>query len=317
MKGNQHIEVSNRSIKYKFDLFRNITIVRGDSGTGKTTLYSMIADYTRDKDKSGVNLSSTAPCVALVDLDWENQLKRIQNSIVFVDEGSKYIFTTEFASAIKNSSNYYVIFNRESLNNLPYSVNEIYEIKMSGKYHSLKKYYSFTDKNEFVNDGKSGKSSAKKILTEDSKPGFEFFETVASDKGMKCEAAAANSAVFKWLKSHINEEVIVVCDGAAFGSEIDRVSKLIHGHNNIRLITPESFEWLILKSGIVNNVNIILDNPSEYIESANYFSWENYFTNLLIDRTKGTYLEYTKSKLNKTYLQEKEKEAILEVLPKI
>ena len=39
MKGTQHVEVSNRNAKFRFDLHRNITIVRGDSGTGKTTLY--------------------------------------------------------------------------------------------------------------------------------------------------------------------------------------------------------------------------------------------------------------------------------------
>ena len=57
MKGTQHVEVSNRNAKFRFDLHRNITIVRGDSGTGKTTLYNMIADYTRLQAESGVNLS--------------------------------------------------------------------------------------------------------------------------------------------------------------------------------------------------------------------------------------------------------------------
>lgn len=71
MKGTQHVEVSNRNAKFRFDLHRNITIVRGDSGTGKTTLYNMIADYTRLQAESGVNLSSTKPCVALMDMDWK------------------------------------------------------------------------------------------------------------------------------------------------------------------------------------------------------------------------------------------------------
>lgn len=81
MKGTQHVEVSNRNAKFRFDLHRNITIVRGDSGTGKTTLYNMIADYTRLQAESGVNLSSTKPCVALMDMDWKNQLDGISNSI--------------------------------------------------------------------------------------------------------------------------------------------------------------------------------------------------------------------------------------------
>ena len=57
MTGTHHIEVKNRDAVFKFDLHRNITIIRGDSGTGKTTLYEMIADYTRLQQASGVNLS--------------------------------------------------------------------------------------------------------------------------------------------------------------------------------------------------------------------------------------------------------------------
>lgn len=61
MTGTHHVEVKNRDAVFKFDLYRNITIVRGDSGTGKTTLYEMIADYTRLKEASGVNVSCDKP----------------------------------------------------------------------------------------------------------------------------------------------------------------------------------------------------------------------------------------------------------------
>ncbi len=69
MKGIQHIEVSNRKVKFEFDLIRNITVIRGESGTGKTTLYNMISDYTRLQAASGVKLRSEKNCVALMDMD--------------------------------------------------------------------------------------------------------------------------------------------------------------------------------------------------------------------------------------------------------
>ena len=137
MTGTHHVEVKNRDAVFKFDLHRNITIVRGDSGTGKTTLYDMIADYTRLHEASGVNISCDKPCAALIDLDWKHQLVGIHDSIVFIDEGAEFLKTKEFAHTIKATDNYYVIFNRESLHELPYSVEEIYEIKASGKYHSF------------------------------------------------------------------------------------------------------------------------------------------------------------------------------------
>ena len=52
-----------------------------------------------------------------------------------------FITTDEFSSAVKKSDNYYVIVTREGLPNLPYSVDEIYGIKSSGKYGTLQQTY--------------------------------------------------------------------------------------------------------------------------------------------------------------------------------
>lgn len=52
-----------------------------------------------------------------------------------------------------------------------------------------------------------------------------------------------------------------------------------------------------------NEIKNILENPGDYINSEEYFSWERFFTRLLIDITKDTYLRYNKQKLNKAYLQ--------------
>ena len=42
----------------------------------------------------------------------------------------------------------------------------------------------------------------------------------------------------------------MIADGAAFGSEMEKLMRLIKGYPNIALYLPESFEWLILKSGV-------------------------------------------------------------------
>ena len=42
MKGKHKIVVSTKRLKYEFELHRNLTIIRGDSATGKTTLVDMI-----------------------------------------------------------------------------------------------------------------------------------------------------------------------------------------------------------------------------------------------------------------------------------
>ena len=133
MKGKIEIRVLNNRAKFRFTLERNITVVRGDSGTGKTTLYDMIAEHTRLGDASGVQVSAPCPCVALTDMDWKNQLNHTQSSVVFIDEGADYLASRDFAAAIQKTDNYYVIFNRENLHELPYSVEEIYKIRTSNK----------------------------------------------------------------------------------------------------------------------------------------------------------------------------------------
>ena len=142
MKGIHHIEVSNKWAKYHFDLYRNITLITGDSGTGKTTLFRMIADHAREGKASGVHLSSDIPCVALTDSDWEHQLQGFQNSFVFVDEDARFVSSREFARSVSGSDNYFVLITRDVLHELPYSVDEIYEIQTKGKKHTLKKMYS-------------------------------------------------------------------------------------------------------------------------------------------------------------------------------
>ena len=94
---------------------------------------------------------------------------------------------------------------------------------------------------------------------------------------------------------------------------MNRLYKQCQVKKNIHLYLPESFEWIILNSGLFkeNMIREILQAPEEYIESRDFFSWERYFTKLLIEQTEGTYLKYKKSRLNKFYLHEKNKDTIL------
>ena len=69
-------------------------------------------------------------------------------------------------------------------------------------------------------------------------------------------------------KEKKGRKILVIVDGVAFGSEIEKLRIL---NNQIDLYLPESFEQLILKSGIMeeNRVKEILNHPEEYIESKN------------------------------------------------
>ena len=141
MKGTHKIVISNSTVKYEFELKRNITIIKGDSATGKTTLVEMVSEFYESGIDSGIYISSDKECRTIGGRNWKLLLSSIKDSIVFIDEGNIFLPTNEFAEAVKNSDNYYVIVTREDLVNLPYSVEEIYGIKSSGKYAGLRQVY--------------------------------------------------------------------------------------------------------------------------------------------------------------------------------
>ncbi len=141
MKGIHHITVSNSTVKYEFDIKRNITIIKGDSATGKTTLVELISEHYESGPESGVTLSCDKQCRVLAGRDWNAILPTINDSIIFIDEDNDFLPSVEFAKAARESDNYYVIVTREGLPNLPYSVDEIYGIRTSGRYAGLKQAY--------------------------------------------------------------------------------------------------------------------------------------------------------------------------------
>ena len=307
MKGSFHIIVQNRYLKYEFDIRRNLTIIQGNSATGKTTLVDMIREVHMS-EKSGVNLSCERPCRVLEGDLWRQQISYISDSILFIDEGASFVETEEFAEAVGNSSNYFVIVTRENLEMLLVSVEEVYGIRSSGKYgtlspvyHEMYRIYDFSDE-----PAESLPVIPEELLTEDSNSGYEFFKNVAVKMQIPCSSACGKSNIFNRLAERSgNKELVVIADGAAFASQMNRLREILSRNKHIHLYLPESFEWLLLKSGIVREgeVTEILENPSEHIESAEYVSWERYFTSLITDKTRGTYLQYSKHKLNVNYLQ--------------
>lgn len=141
MNGKHRIVVSTKRQKYEFELHSNLTILRGDSATGKTTLIEMIRNHENDPLKSPVELISDKKCYVLDGALWKEQLAGITDSIVFIDEGNTFVKTEEFADVIQNTDNYYVIVSRELLPPLPYNPEEVYGIRTSEKYEKSKQVY--------------------------------------------------------------------------------------------------------------------------------------------------------------------------------
>ena len=321
MKGMHHIVIQNKRIRFAFSIKRNITIIRGDSATGKTTLFSMIEEYGNLGKDSGVQIQCDKACVAISGKYWQETLENIHDSIVFVDEDSKFLKTKDFAKRIRNSNNYYVLITRENLPALPYSVEEIYGIHCSGRYMDTRQIYNLFYK--IYSDTNPEKILVNSIVTEDSQAGFTFFSEVSKTRGICCESAGGKSNILGILQEKLldkeQKETLVIADGAAFGPEMAHISQLLRGNNSIKLYLPESFEWLLLYADIFNKpfIRKRLEEAENYIESEKYFSWERYFTDLLMEETKDSPYPYDKSNLKDFYLQDKVVQKVLKAMEPI
>lgn len=322
MKGEVKINIHNNKVTYEFTLKRNITIVRGKSGTGKTTLYRLVSDYMKENKGSGVRISMSSgdSCIALSDTDWENQIKKTKNSVVFIDEGfigfKNIENINDFIRRIKKTDNYYVIFSRESFDKIPSSVEEIYEVKTNKTKHTFKKYYEL-NKNHRLNVNISRKDNFVLLITEDSKSGKQFFNEYYKESNIKVESSNGNSNIIGMINDNEKSDLMVVVDGAAFSPYIDKAYKICKYKKNINICMPESFEWMILKSGVLKDKKIdeALNNTSEIIDITKYFSWEKFFSYFLEDITKDKKLKkYDKKKISAYYLNEKNMKRIASVI---
>jgi len=112
MKGIHKVVVGTKYLKYEFELRRNLTVIRGDSATGKTTLVDMIRTHMNDGESGPITLNCDKGCYVVEGNLWKGQLNNIQDSIVFIDEGNEFVKTKDFARAIQQTDNYYVIVTR-------------------------------------------------------------------------------------------------------------------------------------------------------------------------------------------------------------
>ena len=142
MKGTYKVSVENNRLHYEFEIKQNITIIRGDSATGKTILVNMLRQAQKFGVSSGIDLICEVPCKILEGENWKLILENAADTIFFIDNGNAFINTEEFAEAVKKSNNYFVLITRENLHNLPESVDEIYGLHCSGKYRDTRKMYN-------------------------------------------------------------------------------------------------------------------------------------------------------------------------------
>ena len=309
MKGSYWFRAKSKKVLFEFSIRRNITVIKGDSATGKTTLLRILYEYLRMGKQSGYAVSTNVSYYVYirdeVGRDWKDALYPLKNTVVFIEENNEFVFTKEFASFVKKSGNYFVFVTRAPLKILPYSIHEIYEIITDGKRTDIKEsYHEFRE--IYSNYPIIENNKIQNIVTEDSNSGYQFW--THAFKNSHVTSSNGNGNLIKQVEELGPGDALVIADGAAFGSLMESCmsSFQVQTDRRISLWLPESFEYLILKSGVLKSEKItqILENISEYVECEKYESWESFFTELLVTLTAGGVEKYSKNVLNAYYLQD-------------
>lgn len=146
---------TSTGLKFNLDLKRRVTIVQGDSGTGKTLLYKTISDSLQYKDYEIISDLPVNILGETVNLSKE-LLKGFSGSILVIDESCKNtklkdVITDEvFKNNALKYNVWYIICSRETHTNLYHSPKEIYRLdfdKTLNEY-KFKEVYDFKNINQ-------------------------------------------------------------------------------------------------------------------------------------------------------------------------
>lgn len=303
MKGRYSLEIESRKVIYQLHMERKVTVIKGNSGTGKSSMIRILSDYVELGKDSGIHIRKNADYeIKILEnrSDWVRELEQIHNSIIFVDEDVRYLYDRNFQRMFQTADCYIVIISRSGLfQQLPYAVSSIYELhtQKNGKTSVVQMYQIY----QKVFDH----SKTNYVITEDSNSGHEMMQKIFT---CPVESAGGNSNVLtcltKTLEAYGNISVIV--DGAAFGGYISAVMRLSKIKNNVTVIAPESFEYLLLKTFAFQRfLADELEHTWNYCDSQLYLTWERYFTDLLMKITEENYgFQYSKKKLHDFFLND-------------
>lgn len=300
MNGIVQISVHTRRVAYELELRHNITVIQGDSGSGKSVLCDLISRKS-NRQGSAITLAVTNnyACRHLTnEMCEDGALTRIKNSIVFLDEDCDFIYSNDFAQQILGSSNYFVLITRhiKRLSKLSIHVNALGKlVYLDGVNYLQTEHHLAGDKTYLCGDV----FTPDEIVTEDSNSGYKFFKLVAGDR---CKTAKGRSKFVSQASElfKLKQRYLIIADGGAFGGDINQVIYTMSRLNlpGFAFYLPDSFEEVLLHSLIFKNKSEILSRlqePWDYIDYSKCVSFEQFYTDLLISSASAMNFSYSKT----------------------
>lgn len=131
MVGAYKLSVRVKGLSYDLVLKSQVTVVKGNTATGKSYFVDLVEQYVREKGscRSTIKVVSDFTDIGVVsnpkELDYV--LKRMSGGLIIMDESIIAYLYTQIPSIVLNSGNYFLLFTRLPLNRLPYSIVDVRE----------------------------------------------------------------------------------------------------------------------------------------------------------------------------------------------
>lgn len=321
MKGKHIVSITSRRAEYRLELERKITVIKGKSGTGKSSVIRLVSDYLELGKDSGIKITvslSTRLLVLTNSSDWDTVMPSLRNTIIFFDEDVRYIYTEAFQKALWTADCYAVIISRSGqFTGLPFAVSSIYELvtERNGKNTITSMYHLYEEKHK--------RNDFDLVVTEDSNSGYEMAKYAFDSEKMRVISAGGNASVYRTLMKNggENDQICVDVDGAAFGPYIEPVLKFAELQGTISVSAPESFEFILLHlDSVMKHLSLDhgeLSRTYDFCDSKDFITWERYYENLLNEiTTEHLGFSYGKSKLNPYFLNGRCAELFIEQICK-
>ena len=300
MNGIIDISIKTRRVAYELRLYHNLTVIQGDSGSGKSILCDLISrKANREGSKIEMSVTNGYACRHLTnEMCYAGMLKALSNSVIFLDEDCDYMYSNEFADYLHSTSNYFVLITRhvKRLSKISIHVNALCLLEYVDGVNRLKTQHTLAeDKTLFCGDI----FYPSKIVTEDSDSGYRFFQLIAGDNCKPAKVRTKFVSQFDKLFAS-NSDYLIIADGGAFGGDVNQVIYCLTDSRitSFAFFLPDSFEEFLLHSIVFKGDAALtekLKTPWKYVDYSKCISFEQFYTHLLVTMSAAKGFSYSKT----------------------
>lgn len=263
------LKILSGKANYTLNLERGVTLLCGDSATGKSMLTDIILQYMKSKKGSGVKIECAMPVVTVPYIP-NNKVyfESVAGSLVVLDENTMLDDPlTLQREAVDNGCWLLYITRKDKGSFLSTSVNSVLRVLRTGKMVTAEPMFKFDMPHRFDWG----------LVTEDSSSGNDFINNVAYAESLDGKDKLAERGNSLYYHTYF-------MDGAALSGPM-RIYYNEYRAGRLDFILPECFEKILLQSSIFDSnkyvQDVLRDPDGNGANGSGMFTWETFYEKVI------------------------------------